>query len=100
MRSQSSTSSITNALTTKPTKRVPKGTSAYQATWIIDSASDDDYSSNDNEEDNEMIVDDDEHDLTKRSFPNSDDATERVDGDGHQGSEIYEDVELDTKTSL
>ncbi|ORY00286.1 DUF663-domain-containing protein [Basidiobolus meristosporus CBS 931.73] len=56
----------------KPTKRVPKGTSSYQAAWIVDSGSEDEYS--DDGEDSNMV------------------GTEYVDSD----KEEYEDVANET----
>ncbi|RCI05342.1 hypothetical protein CU098_005966 [Rhizopus stolonifer] len=67
-------------------KRVPKGTSAYQAAWLVDEE-DQDYSEDEFEdEDNAMITDnmDDEDVVEPASFPEDDD-------------EEYEEIEMDQK---
>ena len=75
----------------KVTKRVPKGTSAYQAAWIVDSE-DEDYSEDDDEDDDmEMTLDNgDDHvepaDLVFGSNSNNDDIDEE-----------YEEIELEEK---
>ncbi|ORX34364.1 putative ribosome biogenesis and assembly-related protein [Kockovaella imperatae] len=47
----------------RSTKRVPKGTSAYQAAWIVDEDDDEDEDDDDeDEEDDEMDMEDDEDD--------------------------------------
>ncbi|KAG2218809.1 hypothetical protein INT45_005456 [Circinella minor] len=75
----------------KVTKRVPKGTSAYQAAWIVDSE-DEDYSEDEDEDDDmEMTLD------------NGDDHVEPADlifGNNNNNDDIdeeYEEIELEEK---
>jgi pre-rRNA-processing protein TSR1 len=70
----------------KRTKRVPKGTSAYQAAWIVD----DDEGDDDEEDDDE---DDDEMDMEDMDGEGGDVDDELVDDD-----EETEEIELDTRT--
>jgi pre-rRNA-processing protein TSR1 len=78
-------------------KRVPKGTSSYQAAWIIDSASDDDDDDNDEEEDEgeteKMRLDKDQRRSSQRAASEQD-AAAAGDGDG-DGDEDEEEEEED-----
>lgn len=69
-------------------KRVPKGTSSYQAAWIFDD--DEDYSDidDDEDEDDDMKVDDNEDD--------EDDIVEPV-GNGDLEQEEYEEIDMNDK---
>ncbi|KAI9246121.1 hypothetical protein BDA99DRAFT_527523 [Phascolomyces articulosus] len=72
----------------KVTKRVPKGTSAYQAAWIVDSE-DEDYSEDDEDDDMEMAVDN-----------NGDDDVQPAEAEFGSGSHIdeeYEEIEMESK---
>ncbi|KAI9499343.1 hypothetical protein BDB00DRAFT_880972 [Zychaea mexicana] len=71
----------------KVTKRVPKGTSAYQAAWIVDSE-DEDYSEDDEDDDMEMAVDNDEDDVQPADYEL---------GRSNDLDEEYEDIELEEK---
>lgn len=51
----------------KRVKRVPKGTSAYQAAWIFDDEDDEEAEGRDSEDDSEEMVDEDELETGKRS---------------------------------
>lgn len=71
----------------KTVKRVPKGTSTYQAAWIIDSE-DEDYSEEDDDEDEmDMAVDGGDDDMIEPA-----DA-----GSSSRFDEEYEEVELESK---
>ena len=63
------------------TKRVPKGTSQYQAAWIVDSE-DEDYSEDDEDEDGDMdMVQEDEEDVVPAAateFPRDDEESEQL----------------------
>lgn len=72
------------------TKRVPKGTSAYQAAWIVDDEDDDEDEDDDDddEEDGDMDMEGEEGDV--------------LDGDGEGGDydddeEETEEIELDSR---
>jgi pre-rRNA-processing protein TSR1 len=88
-------------------KRVPKGTSSYQAAWIIDSASDDDDDDDNDEEEDEgetekMRLDKDQRRSSQRAASEQDAAAAGDgDGDGHEDEdeeeedEEYEEVPVD-----
>lgn len=83
-----------NLLETTPKKivrRVPKGTSSYQAAWIVDSGSD-----NDNEdytdEDGDINMTN-ENDVGKMGKLSAD---EEID---NESEEEYEEIEVETRTS-
>jgi pre-rRNA-processing protein TSR1 len=71
----------------KVTKRVPKGTSAYQAAWIVDE--EDEYSDVDEDDDDQEIMDDDDENVepagADTGFPTFDD------------DEEYEHIEMNGK---
>ncbi|RIA99286.1 hypothetical protein C1645_684977 [Glomus cerebriforme] len=72
----------------KIVKRVPKGTSSYQAAWIIDSESDDDdedYSDEDG--DINMTYENDEEELANKEV-------------GNESEEEYEEIEVETRSIL
>ncbi|RGB27862.1 hypothetical protein C1646_717555 [Rhizophagus diaphanus] len=72
----------------KTVKRVPKGTSTYQAAWIVDSGSDnDDEDYTDEDGDINMTF---ENDVGKLS------AEEEID---NENEEEYEEIEVETRTS-
>ncbi|PKK78357.1 DUF663-domain-containing protein [Rhizophagus irregularis] len=72
----------------KTVKRVPKGTSSYQAAWIVDSGSDnDDEDYTDEDGDNNMTF---ENDARKLS------AEEEI---VNENEEEYEEIEVETRTS-
>ncbi|PKY39724.1 DUF663-domain-containing protein [Rhizophagus irregularis] len=72
----------------KTVKRVPKGTSSYQAAWIVDSGSDnDDEDYTDEDGDINMTF---ENDARKLS------AEEEID---NENEEEYEEIEVETRTS-
>lgn len=72
----------------KTVKRVPKGTSSYQAAWIVDSGSDnDDEDYTDEDGDINMTF---ENDVGKLS------AEEEID---NENEEEYEEIEVETRTS-
>ncbi|CAG8500036.1 8071_t:CDS:10, partial [Paraglomus occultum] len=69
-------------------KRVPKGTSAYQAAWIVDS--EDEYSEEDDDEDETMACDDDqEEESSIKQIEEEDDEEEE-----------YEEIELETRNPV
>lgn len=70
----------------KRTKRVPKGTSAYQAAWIVD---DDDGEDDDDEDD-----DDDEMDTEDMDGEDGGDVADKLIDD----DEETEEIELDSRT--
>ncbi|GAA5809732.1 hypothetical protein MFLAVUS_003145 [Mucor flavus] len=68
------------------TKRVPKGTSSYQAAWIVDEE-DADYTDEEDDDEDKMMEDNDDEDDVKpasSSFPEDED-------------DEYEDIELEGK---
>ncbi|ORX57411.1 DUF663-domain-containing protein [Hesseltinella vesiculosa] len=68
-------------------KRVPKGTSAYQAAWIVDEEDDDFYSDEDEDEDQAMTVDQEDYE---------DDIIEPAGAmNGDVGDEEYEEIEME-----
>jgi pre-rRNA-processing protein TSR1 len=67
-------------------KRVPKGTSSYQAAWIFDD-DDADYSEEE-EEDGDMVMDDGDED---------DDLVQPASIPGEQDDEEYEEIDMDGK---
>lgn len=72
----------------KTVKRVPKGTSSYQAAWIVDSGSDnDDEDYTDEDGDINMTF---ENDARKLS------AEEEI---VNENEEEYEEIEVETRTS-
>ena len=74
---------------TKQKKTVPKGTSSYQAAWIVDSDGDDN---------SEISDDDDDTDMAVEEF---DDIESMKDHDGKgQESEEFEEVELESRKNL
>ena len=66
-------------------KRVPKGTSAYQAAWIVDS--DEEYSEEDDDEDETMACDDDQEEES---------STKQIEEEDEEEEE-YEEIELETR---
>ncbi|KAI8049241.1 hypothetical protein BDF22DRAFT_700154 [Syncephalis plumigaleata] len=90
-------------------KRVPKGTSAYQAAWIVDS--DEDKSNASESDDYEDIDDSDEDDASMAGLEENDDhdevdgthdtsALEQDDSDNELANEEYERVSLEDRSSL
>ena len=82
------------------TKRVPKGTSSYQAAWILDSESegegDDDNDDDDEDEDDDGDAKDDN--AMEARFGNDDDDDDRIAEDASGGDESeqeYEEVVVD-----
>src|SRR6266542_746095 len=71
----------------KVVKRVPKGTSPYQAAWIVDSGSDD--------EDEEYTDEDGDFNMTYEK----DELLTHEEG-GNESEEEYEEIEVETRTSL
>lgn len=68
------------------TKRVPKGTSQYQAAWIVDSE-DEDYSEEDDDDDDDMdMIQEDEEDVVPAAseFPQDDEESEQLELEGRQ----------------
>ncbi|CAO3657801.1 unnamed protein product [Umbelopsis vinacea] len=78
----------------KVTKRVPKGTSSYQAAWIVDD-DDDEYSDVDEDEDDNEMMDDDEEDVeaagVDAGFPSFDDDDEYENIDMNGKDKVDED---------
>lgn len=70
----------------KRTKRVPKGTSAYQAAWIVDDNDQDDDDEDDDEDDEEEMEVEDENEQPELA--------EAADGDQDE----TEEIELDSRT--
>ncbi|KAI7898168.1 uncharacterized protein BX663DRAFT_525916 [Cokeromyces recurvatus] len=68
-------------------KRVPKGTSSYQAAWIVDE-DDEDYSEVEEEDDDTMMQEDDDDD---------DDIVQPADSSFPIEEEEYEEIELESK---
>lgn len=69
----------------KRTKRVPKGTSAYQAAWIVDDNDLDDDEDEDEDDEDEMEVED------------GDEAPQLVEA-GDEDEDETEEIELDSRT--
>lgn len=79
----------------KVTKRVPKGTSSYQAAWIVDEE-DEEYSDVDEEEDDNQMMDDDDEDVEPAAgadtgFPTFDDDEEYENIDMNGKDKVEED---------
>jgi pre-rRNA-processing protein TSR1 len=78
----------------KVTKRVPKGTSSYQAAWIVDDE-DDEYSDVDEDEDDNEMMDDDDEDVeaagVDAGFPSFDDDDEYENIDMNGKDKVDED---------
>ena len=66
-------------------KRVPKGTSAYQAAWIVDS--EEEYSEEDDDEDETMACDDDQEEES---------STKQIEEEDEEEEE-YEEIELEAR---
>ena len=78
----------------KRTKRVPKGTSAYQAAWIFDDEDEDDdddedEDDEDTDEDGEL---DDEEDAESAGLIGEDEETEEIELDSRKG-DAYRDLD-------
>ncbi|ORY52109.1 DUF663-domain-containing protein [Rhizoclosmatium globosum] len=73
----------------KKTKKVPKGTSSYQAAWIVDSEDENDEDDDDDDED------DDEDDEMKDG--NDDEKEDEPEDNENEEDEEYEEVELEDK---
>lgn len=71
------------------TKRVPKGTSAYQAAWIFDDEDGEDEDDDDEDDDDEM--DDDEAPQLEERF-SGDEETEEIELDSRR-SELHRDLD-------
>ena len=88
MRSDDIPDALPGTTPKKIIKRVPKGTSSYQAAWIVDSGSDDEYEDyTDEDGDVNMTYEKNEENLS---------ADEEV---GDENEEEYEEIEVETKTS-
>ena len=70
-------------------KRVPKGTSSYQAAWILDSGSDDD---------GEDYTDEDGD--INMTYENDGGGLSAEEEAGNENEEEYEEIEFETRTSI
>lgn len=82
------------------TKRVPKGTSAYQAAWIVDEDDEDDDEDDDDEddddEDGDMAVEGEDGDvLDGDAYGNryDDEETEEIEMDSRKGDGAHKDLD-------
>lgn len=73
------------------TKRVPKGTSAYQAAWIFDDEDGEDDDDDDDDEDDDDEMDDDEAPQLEERF-SGDEETEEIELDSRR-SELHRDLD-------
>lgn len=79
----------------KVKKRVPKGTSAYQAAWIVDSEDEEYSEEEDDDGDMRMEMDDDEVvEPAENSYPPEDDDEQYEEIELENGKDEYKD-ELD-----
>ncbi|KAI8356181.1 hypothetical protein BD560DRAFT_335645 [Blakeslea trispora] len=79
------------------TKRVPKGTSSYQAAWIVDEE-DADYSEEEEEEDTMMdTYEDDMVEPAESAFPPEDDEYEEIEMDGKDDTKDEFDAEEEAR---
>ncbi|KAG1459953.1 hypothetical protein G6F46_006023 [Rhizopus delemar] len=82
-------------------KRVPKGTSSYQAAWIVDeddqNYSEDEFEDEDNDEIMMEEVDDEEDIVQPASFPVDDDEYEEIEMDGKKQDEDEFDAEEEAR---
>ncbi|KAI7882788.1 uncharacterized protein EV154DRAFT_471218 [Mucor mucedo] len=78
-------------------KRVPKGTSSYQAAWIVDEE-DADYSEEEEEEEDKMMDDEDDDDVVKPAYPEEDeDDYEEIEMEGKDGYKDEFDAEEEAR---
>lgn len=80
----------------KKMKRVPKGTSAYQAAWIVDDDEEDDGDDDDDddEDDEDMSGEDGEDGELERGVIGDDEETEEIELDSRKG-EAHRDMDAD-----
>lgn len=75
-------------------KRVPKGTSAYQAAWIVDDYDDDEDDDEDEEDDDEMAEGDEEVEGQRNAAEEEEEEeeTEEIELDSRR-SEVHKDLD-------